>query len=313
MNTPLCVRARGLPPGIDAFRSPIAQALEEASGRRIQRAGRGQVAHLEIASSFGSGASRFTSRALGWTGRRLQRHGLNIERIPVSPRQAAGSPLLWWTGENLRPPATCSISLSFDIDTWTGTNFYWPLWHMLLEDEWTTPLPNFVGAPLLQSTLLAGRRLDPPPGFVAAIMGNATDERLHALQLLSALGPVEVYGSAVGRPIPSKSVLSGRYKFILAFENDLYPGYVTEKAIEAWTLGAVPIYWGLDELGFLNEGAIVSWNELGVELALTEIERLAGSGVSWSSRASEPMLAKRYPRDDLLSFLYFQLSQLDLI
>jgi hypothetical protein len=35
-----------------------------------------------------------------------------------------------------------------------------------------------------------------------------------------------------------------RYKYTMCFENDLYPGYVTEKLLQAYITGTVPIYWG---------------------------------------------------------------------
>ena len=34
------------------------------------------------------------------------------------------------------------------------------------------------------------------------------------------------------------------YNFVIAFENSDYPGYITEKIIEAFKAGAVPLYWG---------------------------------------------------------------------
>ncbi len=49
------------------------------------------------------------------------------------------------------------------------------------------------------------------------------------------------------------------YKFVLAYENQRAPGYVTEKILHAKAAGAVPIYWGardvvedFDERGFIN-------------------------------------------------------------
>jgi hypothetical protein len=35
-----------------------------------------------------------------------------------------------------------------------------------------------------------------------------------------------------------------KYNFILAFENSNFPGYITEKIIDAFKAGAVPLYWG---------------------------------------------------------------------
>jgi len=35
-----------------------------------------------------------------------------------------------------------------------------------------------------------------------------------------------------------------QFKFVIAFENSVAPGYVTEKIVNAFLAGAVPIYWG---------------------------------------------------------------------
>lgn len=37
------------------------------------------------------------------------------------------------------------------------------------------------------------------------------------------------------------------YKFMLCFENSSAPGYVTEKALQAYLAGTIPIYWGHDD------------------------------------------------------------------
>ena len=38
--------------------------------------------------------------------------------------------------------------------------------------------------------------------------------------------------------------MAEKYKYTICFENDLYPGYVTEKLLQAYITGTVPIYWG---------------------------------------------------------------------
>jgi hypothetical protein len=35
-----------------------------------------------------------------------------------------------------------------------------------------------------------------------------------------------------------------RYKFCISFENSSYPGYTTEKIVNALAAGTIPIYWG---------------------------------------------------------------------
>jgi alpha(1,3/1,4) fucosyltransferase len=42
----------------------------------------------------------------------------------------------------------------------------------------------------------------------------------------------------------SKLPVLADYRFTLAFENCSRPGYATEKLIDAWLAGSVPIYWG---------------------------------------------------------------------
>lgn len=38
------------------------------------------------------------------------------------------------------------------------------------------------------------------------------------------------------------------YRFTIAFENSSHPGYTSEKLIDAWIAGTVPIYWGNPEV-----------------------------------------------------------------
>lgn len=47
-----------------------------------------------------------------------------------------------------------------------------------------------------------------------------------------------------GKPVVSKEEFQKQYRFSLAIENSSFPGYITEKIIDAWAAGTVPIYWG---------------------------------------------------------------------
>lgn len=51
-------------------------------------------------------------------------------------------------------------------------------------------------------------------------------------------------------------------KFHLAFENSSYPGYVTEKILQAFYARTVPIYWGSPcvDLDF-NPDAFINWHD----------------------------------------------------
>lgn len=52
-----------------------------------------------------------------------------------------------------------------------------------------------------------------------------------------------------------------QYKFVLAMENTCSHGYITEKIINAFYSGAIPIYWGSSNINdFFNEKAFINVN-----------------------------------------------------
>lgn len=48
----------------------------------------------------------------------------------------------------------------------------------------------------------------------------------------------------IGGRVKDKVALLQEHKFSIAFENTAYPGYTTEKIIDAFLAGTIPIYWG---------------------------------------------------------------------
>ncbi len=56
------------------------------------------------------------------------------------------------------------------------------------------------------------------------------------------------WNNNVGGPVPDKIQFQSGYKFALAAENSVHPGYTTEKLVEAFASGCVPIYWGDPEV-----------------------------------------------------------------
>ena len=57
---------------------------------------------------------------------------------------------------------------------------------------------------------------------------------------------VDVRARALG-PTEKQATVSG-FKFTLAMENFEYPGYVTEKIIDALAAGSIPLYWGAPDI-----------------------------------------------------------------
>ncbi len=166
-------------------------------------------------------------------------------------KKSGGQPSLkiWWTGENIRPPLTNDFhrTISFDFDDYLGKNLYFPLFY----SELMIPSPSShsrVGVESWEAAeLLQSRTLNEQDSrkFVCAFINNPEPTRIRALQALSHFGQVDVFGSLSGKKVPTKYDLAKNYKFTLCFENDLFPGYVTEKLLDAYLCGTVPLWWGL--------------------------------------------------------------------
>jgi hypothetical protein len=80
--------------------------------------------------------------------------------------------------------------------------------------------------------------------FACAFIANPEPTRLRALQALEKYGEVDVFGPYSGITASSKYEIARDYKYTICFENDLFPGYITEKLLDAYVCGTVPLYWG---------------------------------------------------------------------
>ena len=152
---------------------------------------------------------------------------------------------IWYSGENIRPPLLEDFDyfFSFDQDDFGGRNYYLPLYFQEIG------LVNFKNSVRVstfgQKTELTNpREKSTRDKFACTFFSNPQSIRLAALKSLQSLGEVDVFGRAVKKPVRYKEEVAKNYKYVVCFENDLYPGYVTEKLVDAYKCGAVPIYWG---------------------------------------------------------------------
>jgi hypothetical protein len=177
---------------------------------------------------------------------------------------------LAYIGENVRPSFVgYSHSLSFDYDTYGGRNLRLPIWYARL--AW----PGFIQKPrkpnfhnhgyedlISIDSLTRGRTLDmsQKTKFCAMIAGNPEGLRVNLFNSISEYRKVNGYGNMFNRPLrKSKFDLLKDYKFSLCPENSIYNGYVTEKLIDAYAGGTVPLYsgdeaaaWDFNGWSFLN-------------------------------------------------------------
>jgi hypothetical protein len=60
---------------------------------------------------------------------------------------------------------------------------------------------------------------------------------------------IDTYGHGTPRPLVSKAPALAPYRFSIVVENDRAPNYFTEKLLDCFAVGTVPIYWGAPNIG----------------------------------------------------------------
>lgn len=218
---------------------------------------------------------------------------VNSFNLQPNPRAKVN---IFYTGENERPPiGSWDAYLTFDLDDYEGKNAYLPLWWFTCTDLDGARVAPYLGKEVSISRMLQSRSVDfqSRPEFCVAFVGKAYPFRLHALKRLSRFKPVDVFGAIARKQIDNKFEPSSKYKFVFAFENDLYPGYVTEKVIEAWCTGAIPLYWGSDPAGYINPKAVINLNDYSTFEDFYEyVMRVEGDSELWENIASQPILLR---------------------
>lgn len=217
---------------------------------------------LEVVSVFKSRKNRVLNKILDIASN--QPHGeLDAQRVypyKYETLTSGAKHRIWWTGENIRPPVTKYFkkTFSYDQDDFLDTNVYLPVWMMQsgFKDGRFEPR---VGKDIKLELLMQQRELKKKNKFACAFIRNMHPTRGRVIDQLSKIGKVDVYGAASGQIVENKISVARDYKFMICFENDLYPGYVTEKPLESFMSETVPLYWG--DMGIdthINRNAIVN-------------------------------------------------------
>ncbi len=232
---------------------------------------------LEIVSVF-SDSRKTLFENLRWASRRIR----HVDKFKVTnstdiqitwpkieaPKTKRAKKRIWYTGENLRPPLLEDFDfyLSYDTNSFFQNNFYLPLGHIALGHLNSSEYSSAYSAEINES-LYSGRKSNSKKSGICAFIGNAHPVRIAAIEYLRQFYEVDVYGKVSGKYVENRLTVSQRYKFTLCFENDLYPGYLTEKLIEAYRCGTIPLYWGsvqgnseLNRKSYLNLADFDSFN-----------------------------------------------------
>jgi len=169
--------------------------------------------------------------------------------------------------ENHRPEQFGSdYSISFDPNS--EKNFRLPLWQMY----W---LLN----PKLKDRLFNRKQVANFKEFASFTVSNGSNAmRNNHYDQLNSYKKVMAYGAIRRNSFALQKHSNGKYwryakdeffldnshKFMMAYENSSYPGYCTEKLMDAFLVGSLPIYWGCSMIHKdWNENAFINVNKLG--------------------------------------------------
>lgn len=242
----------------------------------------------EIESVFVSTWAAMLEKVL----RRLRQQS-SIWGASVSSENLKPKRRIWYTGENVRPPVGGAYDayISFDQDDYNGQNTYFPLIYSTVLFDAPENIGRrgmAVGDPSLLTK--ERKQAEEKTKFACVFIGNPEPTRLRAVEQLRLFGQVDVYGPGMGNRVPSKYPIAKDYKFMLCFENDLFPGYITEKLVDAYLCGTIPLYWG--DLGrdpLVNPKAFLNLRDFS---SISEFAEEAGkmSDQEYSKIFREPLL-----------------------
>ena len=132
--------------------------------------------------------------------------------------------------------------------------------------------------------------------------GQADSYRIRLFEELNRYRPVCSGGKLknnVGGPVQDKLAFQRRSRFVIACENSCYPGYTTEKLIDAYASYAVPIYWGnpevakeFDERSFINCHRYDSIAE-----AAEAVKRIDGDEEAYLAMMHSPVFREGVPEE----------------
>jgi hypothetical protein len=217
---------------------------------------------------------------------------------------------VWCTFENRRPPAEgYDLTYTFDKDQLNGTNCYLPLLYLYLEINAAESKHKYKVSQLMQQRNLSHEELAFRNGFVSTFINNPHPTRIHAVKELQKVGEVKLFGRSVNNYVDNKLDEASKYWFNLCFENDLYPGYVTEKVLEAYLSKSVPLYWGDDKLGVLNPKAIINLNDFdSIELFVEYVSELYKDKDKMLKVINEPLITRDIDYDAIVKHFAKQLN-----
>ena len=150
---------------------------------------------------------------------------------------------IFFTGENLCPDFNLyDYAIGFEYLDFGDRYLRYPLYYAYPKELWDAFMSKHVDSK---------EKLAKKSGFCSFVYSNGKGDsiRQEFFQKLSEYKKVDSGGrylNNIGLPkgVKDKIEFESKHKFSIAFENSSHPGYSTEKLIQSFAAGTVPIYWG---------------------------------------------------------------------
>ena len=183
-------------------------------------------------------------------------------------------------GENVRPNYTFfDYSISMDLGSYGGRNVYTPLW-LLRSNLYAVDNKDY--KPFSLKDLYQPKEIQRKHhsfNLKCCFIGNnMPPSRAQLFQDLRSIGfQVDIFGSQ-SNPVNDKIAKMSEYDFSLCTENSYHPGYVTEKLVDAYLSGTIPIYWGCIDPNIYNHNSFINLPEdLSTENLLSSAQKIIAS------------------------------------
>lgn len=122
--------------------------------------------------------------------------------------------------------------------------------------------PKLVWAPTSTSTWIKDTAIHEKTKLVSMISSSKIMCSGHYLRIYwgrKLLNSLDGYGNLFENHIESKEIGLKDYMFTICMENEQSPGYFTEKIIDCFNTGTIPIYYGDPEIGkVFNKNGIIT-------------------------------------------------------
>ena len=203
-------------------------------------------------------------------------------------------------GENVRPSYDFyDYSLSFDYEDYGNKNIRLPLW-ILYVDWWHNKSDDLSLDEL--NYIFSPEDVYNRKNFACIVAGNPVGNRIEIYNKLNSYKKVDGYGAAFkNRYDGRKHDLLKNYRYNICFENSIYPGYCTEKLLQAKVAGCVPIYYGCKESeNDFNEKCYLNLINYSMEEFVEKIIKIDDNKDEFIQIVSEPLFSKKPD----LNFLY---------